>query len=187
MELRLLVAARPIGRCGHFVIDAAHKYCLYQFLDITELPEAFYKQQRVQTGTRTELLYDNIDSIMARTVEGALDFLTKLDKAPGIFDERYLGHLVVGMNARMLVLQEMPEWLPMGAAGKYARMFVALLQEVASALRSGETLDWLGCPAIPDQALEAVHIGMVTIEPIWSPTPTKEIMAAIRLISRMTT
>lgn len=114
-----------------------------------------------------------------------MDFVTKLVKAGWLFDERYLGHVVVGMNARMVALEQMIECIPMGASGEYGHIFVSLLQEVATALVSGETLDWLGFPAIPDQVLKGLHIVMVTIEPTLSPPPTTDIMVTIRFITRM--
>lgn len=147
------------------MIDAPYTSGLDHFRDIPEQTEAFYKQQRVQTGTHMELVYDNLDTIMEWTVDVALYFLTKLAKDPWLFGERYMGHVVVHMNTCVLVFQKMPEWLPMASAGQCAHRFVVLLQEVSTALPSGETLDWLGCQSISDQVLEFTHIGMVDIEP----------------------
>lgn len=75
----------------------------------------------------------------------------------------------------------------MGTEGQYAHTFVALILEEATALPSGDTLDWKGYPAVPKQVLKSVQICITTLHPVWTPPPPTEIMAAIRLITNMTT
>lgn len=154
---------------------------------ILALPDALFKQHRIHDGTCPELLYENIDTILARTIAGPLQFSTNLAEAPWIFDVRFLGHVFVGMNGRMELLRQMPEWIPMGIEGQHAHKFVALIYEVATALLPCETLDWIGCPAVPEHVLEAIQIRITTVDPAWSPHPTTESLAEIKLILRMAT
>lgn len=75
---------------------------------IPELPDAFYKQHSLQTGTRSEILYENLDAILVRTIDRPLDLTNNIVQAPWIFEERYPGSVVVYMNARMESLQKIP-------------------------------------------------------------------------------
>lgn len=71
--------------------------------------------------------------------------------------------------------------------GQHAHTFVALIQELATALRYCETLDWIGCHDFPDQVLETIQIGMPNIDPSWSPPPPTDILSVIRPIDRLAT
>lgn len=57
------------------------------------------------------MLYENLDSILARTAKGPVELVEKQAKAPWIMDERYIRHMVVGMHARISVLKQIPEWI----------------------------------------------------------------------------
>lgn len=59
-------------------------------------------------GSRPALLHDNLDGILEWTIEWTMKLVIHLEKAPWIFEQRYLGHIVVGRNARMTVLQKIP-------------------------------------------------------------------------------
>lgn len=63
-----------------------------------------------QTGHRAILLHENVDSILERTAQGTMHFVTTFAKAHWIFDERYQGNLVVGLKARVAMFQQMDEW-----------------------------------------------------------------------------
>lgn len=62
-DRRLPIAAKPQGICEHLIIDAGHNYCLYKFLDITDLPDVSYKPGPAQTCPRTILIHYKIDAI----------------------------------------------------------------------------------------------------------------------------
>lgn len=75
-----------------------------------------------------------MDPTSAKKMNGPLDFATKIAQDQWLFDESYFGNVVLGMNARIEMLQTMPEGVQMGPSGQYAHTFVALIQEVATGL-----------------------------------------------------
>lgn len=77
------------------------------------------------------------------------------------------------------MLKKIPDWIPIGIEGKHSHTLFDLMKEVATDLRSGGTLDLTGCPAVRDQLLETIPIGMYTIDPAWAPPPPTEVMASI--------
>lgn len=101
VERRLPLAAKPRGRGGQFGEEVVHKSGSHQFLMVTKLPDAFYKHLNLHTGTRPELLHENLDKVLARAIDGPLYFTARLEPAPWLLAERYLGHVVVGINSRM--------------------------------------------------------------------------------------
>lgn len=68
---RLTIYAKPLGRCEQLFIDQPQKSGLYIFLKITILADIVYKPV---TGTmRKELLIENSNEMLARTLYGPLD------------------------------------------------------------------------------------------------------------------
>lgn len=92
-----------------------------------------------------------------------------LEHSPWIWDERNLGHVVVGMNECLAMEQKIPEWVQMGSKGQSTHTFVALLQEVATEIPAGDKIDWVGCPAVPEQALEKIQVSysLLKIDSTW--------------------
>lgn len=73
----------------------------------------------------------------------------------------------------------------MGIYGQSIQTFVALPREVANTLPAGGSIDGNGSPAVPEQVLEAINMGMRTIHTTWASPPSTEIMASIRQITVM--
>lgn len=90
---------------------------------------------------------------------------------------------MLGINASLVMLQKLPEWVQMGSTGQDSHTFVELLQEVATELTAGEPIDWIGCPTVPEKVLEAMKIGMLKLYSIWIPQTPTEIMTAIHKIT----
>lgn len=163
-DRRLPIAAKPQGRYGQLIIDAEQKSGRYQLIDITDLPDVFYKHGPAQTGPRPIHLHDNFDDILARTTEGPIKIVTNLANAPWQYEVRYIGHIVVGLNASMAKLQQIPEWTQIGSVGQHAHTFISLLPGVATDLPSGDTIDWIRFPEVQEQVLEAVQIVILAID-----------------------
>lgn len=131
------------------------------------------------------LLHEKMDATLARKAQGPTHFVTTFANESWLFDERYLGHIVVGLNARMGMLQQMPEWADIGPIGQNTHTFVAFLKEAETDLPLGGTIDWIECPEVPEQVLEAVQRGMLAIDTAWKPPPPTEVMEFIRKIEIM--
>lgn len=84
------------------------------------------------------IVFDNMDSIRARAIDGPVEFVRQLFTAPWIFEERYLPHVVFAMNASMELLQQNPEWDSMEQVEKDVQVFIVLLHEVSTDLTSGD-------------------------------------------------
>lgn len=168
--MRLPIAAEPQARCRNFSVDVYHMSGFYQFLDIPGLPDKFYKQGPKQTGSLPILLHDHLEAILARRTEVPIKYIiilninTNLATAPWNFDERDLGNMVVVLTSRMAMLQQVLEWKPLGSVAQSAHTFIALLQEFANAFPSRDTIDWIGCPRLPDQVVEEVQLGNSAID-----------------------
>lgn len=67
------------------------------------------------------------------------------------------------MNALLALFQQILGWVKMGDIGKNAHTFGDLLQEVATAIYSEGNIEWIGCPAVPEQVLGTIKIDMLTI------------------------
>lgn len=141
----------------------------------------FYKQ--VTEVLHRELLIDNLDVMLAKTLDGPLYFERKLATAPSWIDSRYLRHIVIGMNARLALLRQIPEWTQGGENGQHVHTLVQLGGEVESALTAGEEVEWMGCPAVPEKVLEGIQKWIATMETAWTPPPPTEIMTAIAQIT----
>lgn len=125
-------------------------------------------------------MHENLDAILARTSGGPSHFSTSFATAPWLYDERYLVHIVVGINSRMTMLQQQPEWAQLGPKLQHAHTFFALLRDFATSLPTGDTLSRIGCPSVPYQVLEAVQQGILEIEATWKALPPTETMIAIQ-------
>lgn len=93
-----------------------------------------------------------------------------------MLDELNLSQMKVGMNARMEIIHQTPDWIMMGTDARNVKILVALMQEYYTDLPSGDDIDWLGCPAVPQKVLEAIQKSITVIDTLWkSPTPSKTI------------
>lgn len=120
---------------------------------------AFYKKLYTESHTSRTFIKEP-GRYIGKTIHAPLNFKKTQAQDPCFLDERYLGQLVVGMEYRMKMLQKIPKWIPMRPLGQYAHTFVALMMEVDTALTSGETMYWIGCPEIPEKVVEAIQLGM---------------------------
>lgn len=109
VEGRMTIEPESQRRGGYSFIDIDHKSGLYQFLQITDLPDILYKPQCPQSGIKSEILHNKMDAILSKTVDGPLSFTLEFDYAPWILYERYLGHIVVGIIYRLPMFKRIQE------------------------------------------------------------------------------
>lgn len=107
-------------------MDPPQSSGLYQFMKNPTLPDTLYTQTR--SGIQTMLINDNVDVRLANTTDGPLHFVQTLAQSPWLFDERYLGHVGVGINGRVTISKQTPEWLHMYSNGQSVQTLIALLK-----------------------------------------------------------
>lgn len=90
------------------------KSSIYQFLDVPILPYIFFDEQQPLPDTRPGLLYEDLDEILATETDSPSEFVNQLSTSPWILEERYLGHIVVGLNVRLTMPLQDPKWGQMG-------------------------------------------------------------------------
>lgn len=143
----LPIAAKPQGRGGHFIINQAHKSGIYQFLPFPTLPDIFHKT--VVGYAQLELLIDNLYVLLAKSLDGRTYFVRKLATVPWFLDSRYMRHIFIGINSRLALLRQTPEW----GAGWLKWTTCSQLRTVTTGSRfgttGGDSMDWIGCTAVP--------------------------------------
>lgn len=60
-------------------------------------------------------MFEDLCAILSRATDGPIPFVNQLATAPWHFDDRYISHLVVGINVRITFLQEAHTWSRMGS------------------------------------------------------------------------
>lgn len=115
-------------------MDEHHHSGLYQFLPITILQNVLYRKDETWGGGHRDILITNLDSPLAKTANGPLDFVGKIADAPWLLDDRYISRVVVFMHARINILKRTPECLLMYKQAKSSHTFVAWINKVSTTL-----------------------------------------------------
>lgn len=116
---------------------------------------------------------------MAQPTDGSLEYIRELSQAPWLFDERYLGHITVGMNDRIAIIQNMPDWIQMGAVSQSAHTFVAMVKHVITDFPTGETFGLYWGPVVPNKVPQTYKFVKLDIDAAWTPPPATETMTSI--------
>lgn len=73
-----------------------------------------------------------------------------------MFGDRYLRNVIMGLNARLELLKQSPEWASVGTETQNGHSVFELFEKVDTALPVEKYIDWIGFPAVPYKILEYI-------------------------------
>lgn len=77
---------------------------------------------------------DELDVMITKTLEAPLDFVWKIATDAWFLEDRYINHVVIGLNDRLTILSQTPEWKQVVESGQNVHTFMQLMESLASAL-----------------------------------------------------
>lgn len=92
--------------------------------------------------------------------------------------------MFIRLDASLELLRLAPDWLEAGTNGQNYRTFVALMEEVDTALPVERTIERIGCPTVTDKVLESIMKLIYATDGKWIPPATETMNAIAQVVKQ---